>query len=139
MPFRAAILIVSDSIEGCACPLSTFESAGYAVSLVGEAEDALAALARERHVIAVIDMDAAGADGLDICRAISSFDRKAPKIIAVSSNSGLSSKLDCFLAGANWFLSKPVQTIELFDKISYIESFIEYSIDEDGARGSNMA
>ncbi|HOY61747.1 MAG: Response regulator MprA [bacterium ADurb.Bin236] len=135
MPFKAAILIVSGSIEDCACPRSTFESAGFSVSLAVGAAAALEALSRERHEAVIVDMDAAGIEGHDTCRAIFGLGANAPKIIAVSSDSSLSAKLGCFMAGANSFLSKPVQTIELLDKIRYIESYNARSGDADPVPG----
>ncbi|MBX3098299.1 MAG: response regulator [Salinibacterium sp.] len=69
---RVKVLVVEDSEDQAGLLLRYFERAGCIVTLVQSAEEAITAYQRERHDLAVIDLQLPGMDGWQLATKLKS-------------------------------------------------------------------
>ena len=110
----AKVLVVDDSLVTAKVAQAYLEAAGYQVQL---APDGLAALqAVEDHVpdIILLDVVLPGIDGFEVCRRLRKLSVTASvPIIMLTSKSSITDKQIGFEAGADDYLTKPVEAAEL--------------------------
>lgn len=101
------VLLVDDSRVTREMMRRLLEDAGFAVTGVGSADDALLALARGRVDCLVTDIEMPGVDGLDLTRRLRSESEHADlPIVVVSTLDSPSDRLAGLESGANAYLTK---------------------------------
>lgn len=117
-----SILIVDDESDNfdvieaiLSVPLDkTAQSDGYDLHYVDNGEGAIAALETFKPDVILLDVMMPGMDGLETCRQIKAMARwKAVPIIMVTALSSKEDLARCLQAGADDFVSKPVNSMEL--------------------------
>src|SRR3989304_6282381 len=111
---RATILVVDDEALHRAFLQDTLETEGHTVVAVGSAEAALEVLATLRPDLLLGDVVMPGMDGFALCRLLKR--PAATRLVPLVRVSGLGAREDRIRgieAGADDFLSKPVQIPEL--------------------------
>ncbi|HEX9153129.1 MAG TPA: response regulator, partial [Flavobacterium sp.] len=66
-------------------------------------------LKQNNYDVILMDVQMPEMDGLETTRAIRSQFDKQPKIIAMTANAMVEDKEDCFKAGMDYYISKPLQ------------------------------
>lgn len=95
--------------------------AGYEVCTAGDGEQALQKIREEKPDMVILDLVMPYRDGFDICRTVrqSPSTRTLP-IIVLSMKDKESDIIRCFEAGADEFVRKPFNALELIARIRKI-------------------
>jgi len=110
----ARVLVVDDSQVTAKVTQSYLEAAGYVVQTVADGQAALQAAEDHPPDLILLDVVLPGIDGFEVCRRL----RKLPAtlstpIIMLTSKSTIADKKVGFEAGADDYLTKPVESDEL--------------------------
>jgi two-component system, sensor histidine kinase RpfC len=95
------------------------ERSGHAVSLVNDGEQALDAVERGPHDLVILDRNMPGMGGVEALKALRLMMRGRPRlpVIMLSADVTLEAKREAVEAGADAFLSKPIETARLLEEI----------------------
>jgi DNA-binding response OmpR family regulator len=119
------VLVAEDSNVQRMFLANVLHKLGYETVLTTNGREALAVIHREEIPLLVSDWQMPGLDGLGLCRLLRAADRKVyTYIILLSSASGKKSYLEGLDAGADDFLSKPVDSDELAARLKVGERII---------------
>ena len=114
------ILLVEDNDALRDASLAFFASQGLdskGVSCVEDMDEVVREIPPE---IYVLDLNLPGEDGLSLARRIRSIQPDAA-IIVTSARSDIDSRVECYQAGANMYLPKPVDPLELSAAIKSLQ------------------
>jgi signal transduction histidine kinase/CheY-like chemotaxis protein/ligand-binding sensor domain-containing protein len=109
-----AILLVEDDAVGRIVTKALLEDAGYRVTAVGTAQDALGMLFQTRFDAVLTDITMPDMDGIELARRIRQHDlgRRLP-IIAVTGRAMAGDRETLLASGMDAYVSKPVRSKEL--------------------------
>jgi DNA-binding response OmpR family regulator len=115
---QATILIVDDEAQNRRLLEALLEAAGYATTCAADAEEALASIVRRPPDLVLLDVMMPGMDGNELARVLKAGPSTASiPIIMVTANSDRAARLVSLDAGADDFLSKPVDRAELWLRV----------------------
>jgi two-component system response regulator BaeR len=112
------IYIVEDEPELAALVADYARAAGYAATVFGDGEQALAAIRAHEPALVVLDLMLPGKDGLSVCRALRGFS-EVP-VVMVTARVEEIDRLLGLEAGADDYLCKPFSPRELMARIKAI-------------------
>lgn len=93
-------------------------SLGCEVEETGTGEEAIALMARRRPDLVLLDIHLPGKDGFEICRLIRSAEAtKMLPVVMITAFNDKRSKIASLEAGADDFLAKPVDRVELLARV----------------------
>jgi two-component system sensor histidine kinase RpfC len=95
------------------------ERSGHAVTLVNDGEQALDALERGAHELVILDRNMPGMGGMEALQALRLMTRGRERlpVIMLSADVTPEAKREALAAGADAFLSKPIEAVRLLDEI----------------------
>jgi putative two-component system response regulator len=94
------------------------EDAGYGVIAVGDGEAGLRAVAEHQPDMLILDLTLPGVDGLEICRRLRTDSRTVTlPIIVLTAHTSTSDMVAALDAGADDFVTKPFQQVELLARL----------------------
>jgi putative two-component system response regulator len=115
---RASVLVVDDLPFNLEVMEEILAREGYRVITASSGEEALGMIARRPVDLAILDVMMPGMNGFDLCRKLKTISgRRYFPVILVTALNGLEDKIRGLDAGADDFLMKPFNTIELITKI----------------------
>jgi two-component system sensor histidine kinase/response regulator len=118
-----SVLVAEDSRTQAEQLKDLLETRGYAVVLASDGEQALEAARRGKPTLVITDIVMPGMDGYALCRALKSDPalKDVPVIMltALSSMQEIAKSLEC---GADNFIRKPYEPMNLLSRIDYILS-----------------
>jgi PAS domain S-box-containing protein len=110
-----AILVAEDNPVNQRVAILMLQRLGYRADLAANGREALEAVERQRYDIVLMDVQMPDMDGLQAAREICA--RRAasvrPRIVAMTANASTSDRDECFAAGMDDFLTKPVRQADL--------------------------
>lgn len=106
------ILVVDDNEAVCATLMELLGDEGYAVTAVTDGAGAFAALVRDRYHLTLLDLVLPDTNGIEILRRIRQ-DQPATDAIMMTSNASLESALEALHLGAEDYLLKPFDSLEM--------------------------
>lgn len=115
---QATILVVDDdpAVRNVFC--AALEHGGYRTHRAPSAAEALRILHGHAIDLALVDLDMPGVSGIDLVAAVRADPhRESLRILLVSGDGGIESKLAGLAAGANDYLVKPVALEELLARV----------------------
>jgi PAS domain S-box-containing protein len=87
---------------------------GYTADMVANGLEALAALTEQRYDVVLMDVQMPELDGLETTRRIiSTYGVERPRIVAMTANAMESDREECFAAGMDDYIAKPIRPNEL--------------------------
>ena len=115
---RDKVLVVDDTPHNVKLLADLLAVKGYAVATAATGEEALARISAEQPDLVLLDVMMPGLSGYDVCRSI----RADPKtallpVVLVTSLDPHQERLHGIEAGADDFLSKPINQLELFARV----------------------
>lgn len=118
---RPRILVAEDNLVNQKLAVRMLERLGYQPDIVGNGEEALAALERAQYAAIVMDCQMPVMDGYEATRRIREQEQRSEKpaqrphipIIALTANAMQGDRERCKAAGMDDYLSKPVKTEDL--------------------------
>jgi two-component system KDP operon response regulator KdpE len=111
----SALLLVEDEPSVQRATSALLRSRGYAVNVAATANDALAAVERDRPSMVLLDLGLPDMDGVDVCREIRS--RGDIPILVLTVRGDERSKVKALDAGADDYVTKPFSPDELMARI----------------------
>lgn len=115
-PFRAHILLVEDNAIGQRLAVRLLEKQGCTVAVATNGREAVELATRQRFDAVLMDLQMPDLDGLEATRLIRAADtlgeRHTP-IIVLTANAGEQDRRRSLEAGADEFLSKPLEMLHL--------------------------
>lgn len=113
-PSRSRILVVDDEPKNRELIRDTLEAHGFGVEEANDGEQALAAIAQSAPDVVLLDVAMPGMDGLEVCRRLRAQESTADlPVIMVTAHADRQDRLDGIKAGANDYLTKPVDLQDL--------------------------
>ena len=117
-PIRPKVLVVDDTPLNIKLLGDVLAANGYAVSTAQNGEEALARLAADPPDIVLLDVMMPGLSGYDVCRRIRANGETALlPVVMVTSLDPQQERVHGIEAGADDFLSKPINQPELFARV----------------------
>lgn len=114
-PTSTRVLLVEDNSVAQRFMTTLLERRGYAVTLAPDGLAALDEAGRQQFDLILMDLQMPGIDGIETARRLRQTESAATvPIIACTANPSSEVRADCTAAGMNDFLSKPVNSAELF-------------------------
>lgn len=118
MSAQAKILVVDDTPQNVKLLSDLLQVKGYAVATASSGEEALAKVTADTPDLVLLDIMMPGLSGYDVCRRI----REAPRtallpVVLVTSLDPQQERVKGIEAGADDFLSKPINQPELFARV----------------------
>ncbi len=118
MTLPAKVLVVDDTPANIKLLADLLPTRGYAVVTADNGEAGLAKLASERPDIVLLDVMMPGLSGYDVCRRIRADPATALlPVVLVTSLDPQQERVKGIEAGADDFLSKPINQAELFARV----------------------
>jgi len=113
---------------------------GYGVEVVHDGVSAVEAVRQHKPHVAVLDVNMPGMTGLDVCRQLKGdpATRLTP-VVLVTGMAQREKRIEGLEAGADDFLSKPVDTQELLARVRTLVRMKRYTDDLDSAASLIMA
>ena len=123
---RFKILLVEDNPVNQTVATRLLEKAGHTVHLANHGEEALDAFERERYDVILMDVQMPVMGGIEATRAIRAREARrsfaqgngiSTPIVAMTAHAMAEDRIRCLEAGMDEYLSKPIRSAELFEKI----------------------
>ena len=114
------ILIAEDNLTNQLLIRKILERLGYSADLVTNGKQVIERLKVQDYDVILMDVQMPEMDGLEATKLIRSEFRTQPQIIAMTANAMVEDKEDCFKAGMDHYISKPLQLALLMDTLMQI-------------------
>jgi signal transduction histidine kinase/CheY-like chemotaxis protein/HPt (histidine-containing phosphotransfer) domain-containing protein len=110
-----SILLAEDNAINQKLALLVLERLGYRADVAGNGLEVLQALRRQAYDVVLMDVQMPEMDGLEATRAIGHEfgSERRPRIVAMTANAMKEDRDECFAAGMDDFMAKPIQFDEL--------------------------
>ncbi len=121
------ILVAEDNGTNRKIISKILERAGHIVELVENGEQALDAMESRRYDLAILDMHMPVMAGMDAVRIHRVTERQEPRmpIIILTANATTEAKRECEEAGADAFLTKPIDAVKLLDTVAKLTATLD--------------
>ena len=118
---RMKILVIEDHVAELNLANVVLSTAGHDVSTAETAEQAIAAIKKERPQLILLDLELPGMDGLTLARKLKADpDMRDIHIVAVTFHPERHPKAAALAAGCDTYLMKPINTRELSDQLTAV-------------------
>ncbi len=119
---KLRVLVADDNPTNREVVGKILERAGHLVTLVNDGEQTLDAIERNEHDIVVLDRNMPGLGGLEALQALRLMTRGRERlpVIMLSADATPEAKKEALEAGADSFLSKPIEAMRLLDEIQHL-------------------
>ena len=114
---KAKVLLVDDEEAFLTTLAKRLEVRGMQVTTLSRGADAVATADKQAFDLVVLDLSMPGMDGLETLKRIKARQPEA-EIIILTGEGSIRTSIEAMKLGAEDFLQKPVNIIELVDKIS---------------------
>lgn len=111
------IVVVDDTLQNIKLLEAVLTSRGYVVIPAGSGEEALASVADEDPDLVLLDIVMPVMDGYEVCRRLRADEATALLPVVMITASGAEEKIKAIEAGADDFITKPVDQAELLARI----------------------
>ena len=111
------VLVADDDRVSTELLRRTLAHEGYAVATAADGAEALEAMRGGDFRVLVCDWEMPGLTGPDLCRRVRALDLGYVYVIMLTSRTGAEDMSEALAAGADEFLSKPVETGELLVRV----------------------
>ncbi|NDU92092.1 MAG: response regulator [Ferrovum sp.] len=125
----ASILLAEDNGTNRKIISKILEYGGHRVDLAENGEEALDKLEDNRYGLIILDMNMPLMGGLDVLKIHRATSRQNPPtpVIILTANATTEAKRACEEAGANLYMSKPVDSAALLEAINQLTSVLPHS------------
>jgi adenylate cyclase len=125
-PVRPQVLVVDDQPANLRLLEAILTPRGYDVRMAGSGEEALKAIADSEVDLVLLDIVMPGLDGYEVCRRIREQADTAYLPVVMVTASGDEQKVKALEAGADDFVTKPINTSELLARVASLARIKRY-------------
>ncbi len=125
-PVKARVLVVDDQPPNVRLLEAILAPRGYDVRTASSGEEALAALDADDMDLVLLDIVMPGKDGYEVCREIRERPGTAYLPVVMVTASGDEQKIKALEAGADDFLTKPINKNELLARVASLARIKRY-------------
>jgi len=125
-PADARVLVVDDQPQNIRLLEAILTSRGYDVRAAASGQEALAAIDDGDVDLVLLDIVMPGMDGYQVCRTIRERPATAYLPVVMVTASGDEQKIKALEAGADDFLTKPINTSELLARVASLARIKRY-------------
>lgn len=111
--FHGRILVVEDNTDIASLLVDFFTDQGHVVDFAQDGLTGLHLAATEDHDAIILDLALPGIDGFELCRQIREVKKSVVPILMLTAKDSLEDKLEGFNAGADDYLLKPFELLEV--------------------------
>jgi two-component system sensor histidine kinase RpfC len=113
------VLVADDNAVNQTVLAKILERANHELTLVSHGDEALDMLERERFDIAIVDRNMPGMSGIEVVRALRMMEMGGPRlpVIVLSADVTEEARREAAEAGADLYLTKPVQATKLLEAL----------------------
>ena len=111
------ILIAEDNPMNQKLIIMILQKLGYKPQLACDGKEALEYLSKDTFDVILMDMQMPNIDGLETTRIVRAMYGEKPYVIILTANSSEEDKNNCLNAGANSFLTKPIDIKQLVSQL----------------------
>ena len=115
---KEKVLVIDDDVEFLGLTQTWLENAGYEALTAGDGTEGLHRVYASRPHLVLLDANMPGIDGWEVCRRIR--DMSEIPVIMVTVNGQTSDLLRGFDVGADDYVTKPVDFVELMARIGAV-------------------
>lgn len=117
-PLKATVLVADDNPDNVELVREGLERAGYAVVAAHNGDEALLKVAETNPDLIILDVMMPGKDGFEVCRRLKKWEqtRNIP-VLMLTALQEVADKVRGIESGADEFLSKPVDMVELQTRV----------------------
>ena len=137
---NARVLVADDEESVAELLRRMLAKDGYAVEVVNDGLSALAAVSERKPHVVLLDVNMPGMNGIDVCRRIKQdLANRLTPVVLVTGMAQREKRIEGLDAGADDFLSKPVDAQELLARVRSLVRMKRYTDDLDSAASLIMA
>src|SRR5687767_2234900 len=121
---KLRVLVADDNATNREVLGKILERSGHGVTLVNDGEQALDAIERDAHDLVILDRNMPGLGGVEALQALRLMTRGRERlpVIMLSADVTPEAKREALEAGADAFLSKPIEALRLLDEMQRLTS-----------------
>jgi putative two-component system response regulator len=128
------VLVVDDSPGFTDLLRRLLTSEGYGVDVVHDGEAAIAAVAARRPDVILLDVEIPGRSGYEVCRSLKqNDDTRLTPVVLLTGLTGREHRLEGIEAGADDFLTKPFDRLELTARVNSLSRLKRYTDELESA------
>jgi putative two-component system response regulator len=136
---QPSVLVVDDEPGMRSFLVRLLTKHGYEVSTAADGPTALAAAAEQPPDVVLLDVNLPGIGGFEVCRRLrADVATRLLPIVLVTGMDAREQRVEGLEAGADDFLSKPVETAELLARVKSLTRLKQYTDDLDSAASLMM-
>jgi len=126
MPNPRHVLVVDDGQSERTFYSATLKKAGYTVDTACCAKEAMDVVRQKRPDVILMDFCMPDMNGNELCRRLKDMDETADiPVIFLTGSARSTDVVDCFDAGGEYFLTKPIQAKSLIRQVKMVLSDFE--------------
>lgn len=115
--FHGRILVIEDNTDIATLLVDFFTDRGHVADYAHDGLTGLHLAAKTDHDAIILDLGLPGLDGLELCQQLREVKRSTVPILMLTARDSLDQKLAGFAAGADDYLVKPFELLEVYARI----------------------
>jgi len=115
--FHGRVLVIEDNTDIAMLLVDFFSDRGHIADYAHDGLTGLHLAASEEHDVIILDLALPGMDGVELCRQLRSVKRSNVPILMLTARDTLDDKLTGFEAGADDYLVKPFELLEVYARV----------------------
>lgn len=115
--FHGRVLVIEDNTDIAMLLVDFFTDRGHVVDYAHDGLTGLHLAASADHDVIILDLALPGLDGVELCKHLRSAKRSDVPILMLTARDTLDDKLTGFAAGADDYLVKPFELLEVYARV----------------------
>ena len=115
--FHGRVLVIEDNTDIAMLLVDFFSDRGHVADCAHDGLTGLHLAASGEHDVIILDLALPGLDGLELCQQLRSVKRATVPILMLTARDSLDDKLSGFAAGADDYLVKPFELLEVYARV----------------------
>ena len=115
--FHGRVLVIEDNTDIAMLLVDFFTDRGHVADCAHDGLTGLHLAATGEHDVIILDLALPGLDGMELCRQLRSVKHATVPILMLTARDSLDDKLTGFAAGADDYLGKPFELLEVYARV----------------------